>query len=463
MSEERDKEGKIESGLENSIKPRPGQEAGQSKTSRFVTLPGLGVLLFFAVLAIYFRAQIVGAFLCFFFLLCFSSWFWSRGILHRIRLEAEAGTACCHAGGTLSLKLKVRNLSIFPLVWLDVILPVGKKELLKTDEDGEVFWFVMEHGAEALTGIRERFVWLLWQQEITWEETLVTLRRGWTCMTEASLQAGDGFGLSAQGKRYPLPKPVQLVVYPRLMQVNAQPFLKMSHEAAARNRGQQEDVTILKGSRPYTPGDSVKRINWRRLAMSGQMEIKLYETVMPGCAAFILDLESFHRMVKRQYANGSPEELVPEFQPEEMETMISLIASVVREISEHGIPSALIIPAYTEHEAVMVMPTADGDDLTRCMEALARVDYEGKKTIFPWEEFWQITHLCGDIYICSMNEKMAGYEEISELLGAGKVHRMILNRRGADTGACLYVDEILTEAAGRRQETDDQEPKERGA
>ncbi len=449
---------------ENAAKPKSVQEVGQSKTSRFVTLPGLGVLLFFAVLAIYFRAQIVGAFLCFFFLLCFSSWFWSRGILSRIRLGVETGTACCHAGGTLSLKITVRNLSIFPLVWLDVILPVGKKELLKTDDDGEVFWFVMEHGADAITGIRERFVWLLWQQEITWEETLVTLRRGWTCITEANLQAGDGFGLSAQGKRYPLPAPVQLVVYPRLMPVNVQPFLKMSQEAAARNRGQQEDITILKGSRPYTPGDSVKRINWRRLAMSGRMEIKLYETVMPGCAAFILDLESFHRMVKREYTNGTAsDELVPEFQPEEMETMISLIASVAQGISGHGIPSALIIPAYTGHEAVLVMPTADGDDLTRCMEALARIDYEGKKTIFPWEEFWSVTHLCGDIYICSMNEKMAGYEEISELLGTGKVHRIILNRRGADTGACLYADEILMETAGRIREPENEQQKERGA
>lgn len=59
----------------------------------------------------------------------------------------------------------------------------------------------------------------------------------------------------------------------------------------AASKGQTEDITILKSSRPYEPGDPMKRINWRLLAGSGRMEVNVYEKAMPGCAAFLLALE----------------------------------------------------------------------------------------------------------------------------------------------------------------------------
>ncbi len=431
------------------------QEIKQSDNSRFVSIPGLFILLFFAVLAIYFGARIIGAFLLFFFLICLASRLWSRGVLNRVRFEAEPVIFSCHVGGELKLKLKVRNFSFFPLVWLDVILPMGSEELIRSADDDTIFRFNLPGEEQERTGIRERFVWLLWQQEIAWEEDLLTLRRGACLISEACLCAGDGFGLSAQRKRYPLNTPFELLIFPRLYEVNLNPFLRFSQEAVALSRGQQEDVTILKGSRPYRPGDLAKRINWRFLARSGRMEIKMFETVMPGCATFILDILSFHVMVKQKSENGAASDtLVPEFQSDAFETMISFIASVIDGISDRGIAPALIIPSYPDHEAEIVFPREEEDNTAHCMEALSRINFTGRENDaktrlirFPFEEFWELSSVCGDVYICSMNEKEASLNELFDELGSGKVRRVFLRRDGAaGDEEALFVDDLMPSA-----------------
>ena len=61
----------------------------QSKDSWFVDPAGLLVLLLLAVVAVYFQAWMVGAFLCFIFLLCFGSRMWSSAVLKRVDFTVD--------------------------------------------------------------------------------------------------------------------------------------------------------------------------------------------------------------------------------------------------------------------------------------------------------------------------------------------------------------------------------------
>lgn len=61
----------------------------QNKNSWFVSKCGLLSLLFFAVLSIYFQAWVIGAFLCFVFLLSFGSGMWSRSVLKKVELRID--------------------------------------------------------------------------------------------------------------------------------------------------------------------------------------------------------------------------------------------------------------------------------------------------------------------------------------------------------------------------------------
>lgn len=422
-------------------------ETKESRNSRFVSIPGLLSLLFFAVLAIYFHAGMVAAFLSFFFLLCFGSRFWSRGVLSRVEFNATAEQSCCHAGEMLTLDLRVRNRSFFPMVWLDVILPTGRKPLMRGEEETEVSWYQLKHDYEPQTGIRERFVWLLWQQEICWQEPVRTLRRGWAEITGAELQAGDGFGLSARHKWNPFSVPLRLMIYPKVVPVTVQPFLKITQEAVARSSGQAEDITILKSSRPYQPGDPMKRINWRVLAGSGRMEVKIFETVTPGCAAFILDLASCVKMVQVEGSAGTGNEKKPVLQSSSLERLISLTASCIQAVTEHGLPAALVIPAYGGQEEVILLPDQENSGSGRYMEALAMLDYQGQETRFPYEEFWKSGHRMGTCYFCSRTDERSVLEDLMDMLGRGRVRRLVLEREGMEAGEydCLYAEDLILE------------------
>lgn len=423
----------------------------QNKNSWFVSKGGLISLLFFAVLSIYFQAWVIGAFLCFVFLLSMGSGMWSRSVLKKVELRIDPVQSCCHAGEQLILQFQVRNRSFLPLVWLDILIPTGKKMLMRLEGQEEFTWFYVNGQEEKQTGIQQRFAWLLWQQEITWEERVNTFCRGVVEIDGAGLQAGEGFGLSAKEMWKPFAVPLQLTIYPKLMPVRVQPFLKITQEAVAENRGQAEDITILKSIRPYQPGDSAKRINWRLLASSGKMEVNVYETVMPGCAAFVLDLASFLYEETLKDAHNVDYKQT-RLREQEQEMMISLVASCMSAIAEQGISTALIIPAYRGREAEICLPDRDESNLQRSLEMLARIDYQVNRTSFPYEEFWQISHKLGNIYICAWSEETVTLNALAEHLGRSRVRYLALENSGKGEGEmdCLYGADLALEPMAER-------------
>ena len=167
-------------------------ETKQSRNSLLVSVPGLFCLLALALAANYFRLFLVSAFLIVVFLLALSSYVWSRGICRKLEAEVVMPVSACHAGDRVTVRIRVKNRSIFPMVWLDVILPVGERELVRIDENRACDQFEIQGGLEPVYGIRQRFVWLLWQQEITWEQEVTAVRRGiwspaWACRPETAL------------------------------------------------------------------------------------------------------------------------------------------------------------------------------------------------------------------------------------------------------------------------------------
>lgn len=419
----------------------------QSRDSWFVKPVGLSFLLLLAVTAVYFHAWMVGAFLCFVFFLCFGSRIWSQAVLKRVDFTVEPIQECCYAGERLKLKLRVRNRSFLPLVWLDVILPIGKKDIVRQEGQESLFWYELSVMTEPQLGIRDRFVWLLWQQEIIWEEELVTFRRGIVPMEGALLQAGDGFGLSAKRiwKRYE--NPFYLSVYPKLVSVTAKPFLKMTQEAVAESRGQTEDLTILKSSRPYQPGDPMKRINWRLFAGSGRMEVNVYEKVMPGCAAFVLDLASFCKEIKSSDASGGYSET--KLLEQDLEAMLSFTASCMKAVTEQGLYTALIVPGYGSREASICLPEEEKEAvLHKSMEVLAALDYQKQQIHFPYEEFWRVNHKLGNIYFCARTEEESTLGELAFHLGRSRARFLVLKHGKAESGEydCLCAEDMVLES-----------------
>ena len=267
------------------------------------------------------------------------------------------------------------------------------------------------------------------------------MRRGIWSLPGVGLQAGDGFGLSATEDWKAFEVPVRLVIAPRLEQMDVSPFLRVSQEAIAGNRGQMEDITILKSSRPYQPGDPVKRINWRMLARSGQVLVNQYEQVMPGCTAFVLDLDTFHYIRKQKDDCGTvTEEAV--FEEDSLERMLSRVASCMWELSGRGLQTALILPAYGKMEAFFGIPGRDDEreqTLKEAMEGLAALSYRGETVKFPYEDFWHFAHRVGNFCICTRTDEGSSLEELAEELGRGRVRFMTLERKTGGGGDYEWI------------------------
>jgi len=371
-------------------------------SSLFASRLGLAALIVLVIACIYWGATLIAAFLLLVLLLAFGASLWSRNVLKKTSVSIGERQTACHAGDTLPLALTVHSRSIFPLIWLDVTVPLGEKLIVKRAGD-EHPQLEADPYQKPQYGFRERFAWLLWQQEITCEESLETLCRGVVPLQRIRLQAGDGLGMAANMREAVLDPAVRLVVYPRLMPVDIRPFTRLITLAEAGAKGQTEDITLLKSSRPYQHGDPMKRINWRYLAMTGQMEVNQYETITPGCITFLVDLFSFRHLQTYTTTKDTQETRVV-VREKQLEQMLSVLASCIRALSEQSLRFALIIPGYGKTEPILCRPGSGETALYAAMEALAEIDYSGQETSLPADEIRRMRRKLGVIHLCSYTD-----------------------------------------------------------
>ena len=371
-------------------------------SSLFASQLGLWALLVLVIACAYWGATLIAAFALLVLLLAFGASLWSRSVLAKTSVSIGDGQTACHAGDTLPLSLTVHSRSIFPLIWLDVTVPLGEKLIVQREGDDHP-QLEAEPYQKPQYGFHERFAWLLWQQEITCQETLQTLRRGIVPLERIRLQAGDGLGMAADYRDVHLCPPMRLVVYPRLVPVDIRPFTRLVTLAEAGAKGQTEDITLLKNSRPYQHGDPMKRINWRYLAMTGRMEVNQYETITPGCITFLVDLFSF-RALQTYTTTKDTQETRVVVREKPLEQMLSVLASSIRALSEQGLRFALVIPGHGRREPVLCPPASGETALYAALEALAEIDYDGAQTQLPADEIRRLRRKLGAIHLCGYTD-----------------------------------------------------------
>lgn len=371
-------------------------------SSIFASWLGLLIVLGAVIASAYYGATMIAAFLLLVLLLALSACLWSRSVLDKTTVSIVEGQTACHAGDTMPLTLSVRSRSFFPLIWLDVAVPLGHTLILAREDDEHPQLETLPY-ERPLYGMHERFAWLLWQQEITCEETLTAIRRGVVPVHKISMQAGDGLGMAADQRWKTLDRSVRLVVYPRLVPVDIRPFTHLIADAEAGARGQTEDITLLKSSRAYQHGDPMKRINWRYLAMSGQMEVNQYETITPGCITFLLDLFSFRYIETYETPQGNRDTRIA-LREAAFEQMLSVLASCIRALSEQGLRFALVIPGYAEKEAIVCPPASGEAAQYQALEALADVTYAGQDVQLPADDIRRLRRKLGVIHLCAYTD-----------------------------------------------------------
>lgn len=287
-----------------------------SRSSWLVCLPAILLCLVLGAVAAFFGQTYLAAVLIFLGLMAVVARLWAFASAKRVSIRVSSKLRGLFPDEEASFDIEVHNNKFLPVVWLDLFCPLARNlcmvpQEVRQPDEWETAGLSEEGASTELVG-EKRFSFLLWYEKLRFTFHWSAKRRGIYSMEGWRLRTGDGFGL-AQVERPILREDVcQFAVYPKLIPVSPDLFLRNLWNADTGTRGVMEDPTIIRSTRDYMTTDSLKQINWRLCARGLPLTVNVYEDIMPKNVHFIFDGESF---------SGPPSHL------EEMEEALSILAS----------------------------------------------------------------------------------------------------------------------------------------
>lgn len=155
------------------------------------------------------------------------------------------------------------------------------------------------------------------------------------------------------------------LVYPRLAPIGAQ-LRQALPIGERRGRSFVDEPSRYLGPRTYRPGDPLRRIDWRRTAVLGELHVRTYETVATSASALFLDPTT-----ARHTWEG--------IDPEVLERTISLAAGLAHHLIGRGEAVGLYVTGVFSESAgrrpfsMRERPRSGARQLARILEALAQL------------------------------------------------------------------------------------------
>ena len=273
------------------------KNAAFSRSSLLTSLPALVLLAVCAALSAFFGQGRLALVLVFVFLLAGASRLWAILAARHVSVSVTGAVRGLFPGEEAQLELTVRNDKFLPLVWLELFFPLARNLCLTPEEsrkpdDWEVSG-LEEDGASTRQIGEKRCSFLLWYETarlpVRWHANC----RGLYTSAGWRLRTGDGFGLTQIECRLPREEIRSFAVYPRLVAVRPDLFLRNLWNADTGTRGVMEDPTVIRSTRDYMSTDSLKHINWRLTARGLPLSVNVYEDILPKSVHFLFDGESF--------------------------------------------------------------------------------------------------------------------------------------------------------------------------
>ena len=185
----------------------------------------------------------------------FGTW-WSRRSLAAVKYT-RAFTDRVFLDEDVVVKLEVCNSGWLPVPWLRI------HEGLPVELSGpESFQRVTHLGP---------------RQRKTFSYQVEGRRRGYYNIGPVFLSSSDILGLSTADLRRQ-GDTQHLTVYPKIIPITKISFPSQSPLGTLRHHQPIfEDPTRVMGKRPYIAGDSLRRVDWKSTAVTGEMQVKLFE------------------------------------------------------------------------------------------------------------------------------------------------------------------------------------------
>lgn len=267
---------------------------------------------------------------------------WSRRGLGQMEFTRKF-TGRAFLGDKVSVEISLRNRGWLPVPWASLreALPVGLSS-------SPVF--------EQVTGLGPR-------AEQHYQYTLEARKRGYYPLGPLSVATGDILGLSEPLRHESAPE--YLTVYPQIVPLSSIKIPSRSPNGTLRHTQPIfEDPTRVMGKREYVSGDSLRRVDWKSTAATGQMQVKLFEPSIALETLIFLNLnaDDYHYRTRI----------------DSTELAVVIAASVAAWVASKGQTVGMNIngkdPLMADGRSQSFPPRKGRAHLMRMLESLARVD-----------------------------------------------------------------------------------------
>jgi uncharacterized protein (DUF58 family) len=278
---------------------------------------------------------------------------WWRYGLSEVTYHRHFSTSHAFFGEEIEIELITENAKPLPLVWLNL----NDEFPTALELDG----VKLEPADKPKVGIFRAFFSVRPYERVRRRYRVRCTTRGHHRFGPATLTTGDPFGFVTREKAVDVVD--ELIVYPRIAPVTA--FGLPAKQPLGDRKAVQplvEDPMRLDGVRPYTAGDSFRRIHWRASARTGALQSRRYERTADPTIALFLDVNTFEH-----FWEG--------FDPALLELAITVTASLAAYAIEDGRQVGLYAngPLSGTAQFVRVPPGRHPAQLSRILEALARL------------------------------------------------------------------------------------------
>jgi uncharacterized protein (DUF58 family) len=280
-----------------------------------------------------------------------ASVWWSNRGLAQVKTSRRFST---HAflGERIKVSLRVKNSGWLPLPWLEIreTLPV---ELVGPNS----FQSVVHLGAG---------------EAMDFEYSVEARKRGYYPIGPLSFSTGDILGLKESVQS--VMQAEHLVVYPKIIPFPSMNLPSRSPQGTLRHALPLfEDPAKVFGKRGYISGDSLRRVDWKSSAVTGNLQVKVFEPSIALETCLILNLNAEDYYFRSRI--------------DSTELAVVIAASIANWIVENKQIVGLLVngrdPLTADSKAHIIPAHKGKSHLMRVLELLARVERTDASPLIP--------------------------------------------------------------------------------
>lgn len=298
---------------------------------------------------------------------------WSNLALERLDFGRQLSQTRAFPGDDIEFRIHLTNSKMLPLPWVQITETTPVDIRSKSNDQHFSLDQSNIHFLNYSTS-------LSWYERVNWRVPIKCEQRGLYRFGPVKIASGDIFGLFR--KQLNLDDFQELIIYPNIVPL---PELGLPAEKPFGNTlgGEPiyEDPTRVAGVREYSPGDPLKKIDWKATARHTNIQVRLYEPSVSHSMFMIvnastMDQEGPYGFQKRLF----------------LERAVTTAASVAHDSFQNRFSVGLMTNSHSlvsEAETV-ISPSRNPNHLNLLLETLAMMGTLSSSSID--EMVWQQIH-----------------------------------------------------------------------